>query len=88
MAERELKTVDDYTEEELDAIVEEMKKPIRELEVGVARLLMAHLGFEALMQAAVERGITDLEGMKEHLCGAFDAFWKENQPEPYHSQRQ
>lgn len=78
-----LKGYDDYTADELDAIVEEMKKPIMNLEAGLAQTLMTHVGFEGIVTQCLARGINKYDDILEFINGAFEAFWSQNKPEEY-----
>lgn len=68
----------DLNEEQLDAIVEEIKKPITDLDSLLAELTMAHAYFEVVTTLAIHEGITDSAQIKQRILESYDAFREAN----------
>lgn len=68
----------EYTEKELDAIVEQIKAPVKHLEGLYAELTMAHAYFEVATTMAVFEGRGTKEQIKQHILDSLEAFLKAN----------
>jgi len=72
------------TEQELDALVEQIKAPIQNLEGLEAELVMAHSYFEVVTSCAIFDGLTTPEEVLHRISGSFMAFIEANPMPPTH----
>lgn len=67
----------ELTEEQMDQIVEQIKEPIRELDLVHAELLILHAAFQVSCSVQAMQGKT-LKEQKEHLKTCFEMFLEGN----------
>lgn len=62
------------TDAEIEAVVEQIKAPLKTLTGSKAEMVMMLAFFDVCVTMCSVRGITTAEGIKEHIAGAFDAY--------------